>query len=68
MCPYRRLLHAADGYAAVNLGHETLQDFARAEFYEFGCSVCNHIAHALGPAHRGGELSYEVGFDSVGSV
>ncbi len=45
------------------LATRPLQHLARAEFYELCGAVGNHVADALCPAYRGGELSHEVGLD-----
>ena len=43
-----------------------MEDFAGAEFYEFGGSVGYHVFDGLGPAYGCGELCHEVGFDFGG--
>lgn len=62
----RGLLHAAHACGRVDFGDKALQHLARAEFYELCGAVGNHVADALCPAYRGGELSHEVGFDFGG--
>ncbi len=63
---YVFLLEAGGCYGAVDFGYEALEDFAGAEFYEFGGSVGYHVFDGLGPADGCGELCHEVGFDFGG--
>lgn len=56
-------MHAAYGYRRIDFGNEALKNLARAELYELGSTVGNHVAHGLCPADRGCELSNEISLD-----
>lgn len=60
------LLTAGDCHCAVDFGYEALEDFAGAEFDEFGRAVGYHVFDRLSPAYGSGELRHEVGFDLGG--
>lgn len=60
------LLETGGCCGAVDFCYKALEDFAGAEFYEFGGSVGYHVFDGLCPAYGCGELCDEVGFDFGG--